>query len=326
MFTGVTAKSARCKIGSMKSSIKPKFGEDAFFDVSAIFGAPFARPIVAAIVNTKITPIQLTLASLFFGVLAAALVAADNGGWWQVFPFAAYHLKNIFDTCDGTLARARNAPDRLGRFLDSVVDFAVAILVFAAMAFVAYKKSGSLYVFPLGAAAFLASVMSTSYYVFYTIKFAEYRRVTTASRPDETPSPDDARLYADPRRQKMYEIVYALFLLFYGWQDRAVIALDAAIRAKAMRSAGSKITSSPINATQTEKALERYYTNKRLLFWTSFLGLGCHIMLGSAAMMFSAYAAYFVVTIVYSAVFVFVLSLERIKSLQSENWNDTPRP
>lgn len=312
----------------MKSAIKPKFGADSFIDVSAFFGAPLARPIVAALVNTRVTPVQLTLVSLAFGIMAAALVAADFGGLWQFFPFAAYHLKNIFDTCDGTLARARNAPDRFGRFLDSVVDFIVALLVIAAMALVAYKQTGSFYAIALGAAAFLASVMSTSYYVFYTIKFAEYKKVSTASRPDESPSPDDARMYADSRRQKAYEIVYALFRFFYGWQDRAVITLDAAIRANAMRSAGAICCDSPssIPAAQIEKALEPYYTNKRMLFFTSFLGLGCHIALGSVAILFSAYVAYFAVTVLYSAVFVFVLSAARFKSLKPSNRNYKQRP
>lgn len=268
------------------------------------------------------------MASLLFGIAAAVLVAADFGGWLQLLPFAAYHLKNIFDTCDGTLARARNAPDRLGRFLDSVVDFIVAFLVFATMALVAYNESGSLYVFALGAAAFLASVMSTSYYVFYTIKFAEYKKVATASHSDETALPDDSAAYADSRRQKAYEFVYALFRFFYGWQDRAVISLDAAIRAAAMRSAGAIYcdSSSSIPAAQIENALDCYYTNKRLLFFTSFLGLGCHIALGSIAILFSAYVAYFAVTVLYSAVFVFVLSAARFKSLKPSNRNNKQRP
>lgn len=301
----------------MAGRIAKKFGDDSFFDVSAIFGTPFARPIVAALVQTRVSPIQLTLASLVFGVLAALLVAADLGGWWQVLPFAVYHLKNILDTCDGTLARARNAPDRLGRFLDSVVDYAVALLVFAAMALVAYNRSGSFYVFPLGAAAFLSSLMSISYYVFYSIKFAEYRKVATASRSDETRAPGGAAAYADPRRQKAYVIVYALFKFFYGWQDRAVISLDAAIRATAMRGAGPKGSASSISAEQIEYALDNYYTNKRLLFWTSFLGLGCHIALASVAMLFSAYVAYFAVTVVYSGMLLLLTAGIRLKFLRS---------
>ena len=227
--------------------------------------------------------------------------------WWaRILPFATYHVKNIFDSADGGLARARGVMDRLGRFMDSVVDFIVSAAVFSAMAIVAMRRMESLLPLAYAIMAFFLSTFSISFYVYYTIKFAEELSLATASRSDEELKRRDIKIYEDGYVQRAYEFLYALYRLFYLWQDKMIAAADAALfrwiaRARIMRGLSS-------NRVMLSYA---YYTDRRLLSFISLAGLGCHIALGSIAILAGAYVLYFKVTIVYSAAILLIASAWR---------------
>ena len=279
-----------------KTPVGAKFGRDAFFDVSAVFGAPFARLIVQRIIRSKVTPIHLTLASLVFGIITALLIAFfPHSLALRAAAFFTYHLKNIFDTCDGTLARARGEPDRLGRLLDSVVDYLTGALVFAAMTYVEFSRGADAWVFLFAFIAFHASTLSTSFYVYYTVSFQKTMRLETVSRVDETPGEEDSRMYDDPRTQRAYEVTYVLFLFFYHWQDRLAASIDRALTRSISRG----------------KVRQGYYTDRKLLTLTSLVGLGVHIFIGSLAILSGLYYLYFEFTLVYSLGLMLLISAAR---------------
>jgi phosphatidylglycerophosphate synthase len=294
----------RLKLHDLNSDPKPpaKFGENAFFDVSALFGVPIAALFVPRLVRTDITPASITLFSMLAGFLAAGLIALGLPWPWRFFPFFFYHMKNVLDSADGALARARGRMDRLGRFLDSVTDFLVGLAVFLSMAAAVVVEGGSSLLYLLSLCAFLSSTFSTSYYVFYTIRFAEAVGAPTASRSDETPTEEDEREYRDPKTQEAYRFVYALFRIFYLWQDRLAKKLDDAVfeRIIHLRSRDGFIS-------KGRYEIRGYYTDKKLLFLTSFVGLGCHIFFGSVAILFEWYVSYFLFTIAWSFAWIVIL-------------------
>tara|TARA_B100000315_G_scaffold28113_1_gene23921 strand:+ start:10252 stop:11127 length:876 start_codon:yes stop_codon:yes gene_type:complete len=229
-----------------------------FFDVSAIWGKRPALKIVRWIYNTPITPPQVSIVALVFGIAAAFLLARQEY-LYLCAGAILIQIKNIFDTVDGHLARARNTPSRIGRFLDSIIDFTTNLAFFIAIGFHLESQYSPAGIWVLSFAAFLSSQLQCSYYVFYTVSYAHNVNRQTASRVDETIQEEDNVLYSDPYKQKFLMILQKLFLLFFGWQDRIMMKID--------RWSLKYFDNSPSN----------WYLNKKMLTMTSWLGLGMQL-------------------------------------------------
>ena len=105
---------------------------DRFIDVSD-YARPVACRITRALVHTPITPLQVTCAYGVLGLIAALLFA--TGGYLSgVLAGILLLAKSTLDAVDGSLARARQHPSRVGRFADSVCDYLVNAVVFFGLA------------------------------------------------------------------------------------------------------------------------------------------------------------------------------------------------
>ena len=91
--------------------------KDKFLDLSD-YGRFFAKFISRASLNTSITPVHLTFLFGLSGLLAIYFILTDH------FYLAAFFiiLKSVIDAADGELARMRNKPSYVGRYLDSIFD------------------------------------------------------------------------------------------------------------------------------------------------------------------------------------------------------------
>ena len=101
----------------------------AFVDYSD-YARPAARWLVQRLLPTRVTPLQLTAAYTLAGAAATLLLARNI-----FLPLAAALLiiTSWLDAADGSLARARQLPSRVGRFVDSLADFGVTVMLFAAL-------------------------------------------------------------------------------------------------------------------------------------------------------------------------------------------------
>ena len=99
-----------------------------FFDVNGIWYF-MNRWVVCLLYPTSVTPNQVTCLSLIFGLASAGFYVSENSDalvWGAIFLYGKIFLDNV----DGSLARARDATSRFGRFLDSLTDFLVTALVY----------------------------------------------------------------------------------------------------------------------------------------------------------------------------------------------------
>ena len=103
---------------------------------------PIAGLFVRAIYGTGITPNQVTVASIIAG-LAAALVYLNGHSIAVACAGLLVTLKDVLDSVDGQLARAKQEYSRLGRFLDSIGDFVVNLALFASVGWLLSLKHGS---------------------------------------------------------------------------------------------------------------------------------------------------------------------------------------
>lgn len=192
----------------------------AFRDVSD-YARPAADLIVRLLLPTPLSPIHLTLFFTVLGIAAAAFIAAHRS-----LTMAAILLlmKNVLDAADGALARARKRPSRVGRFLDSICDFFITLLVCWAIAWREGLKNGDLSLGILALGAVLSSLLQGSVFNYYSIRYRQQVKGDTTSRLLE----EEAAGYSwdNPR---ILRVLFRLYQVIYGWQDRLMIRIDRAL-------------------------------------------------------------------------------------------------
>lgn len=201
---------------SYASSLKSRVADEI---INTYLIRPLAGIIVRIVFPTSITPNHLTLASTFAGAVAAWFywegAASTN--------FAAgllIALKDILDSADGQLARAKQQFSRAGRFLDSIGDVVVNLLAFSAIGIALYTSSQSFAHLALATVAFLGTTLRVSYHVFYHTSFLHLENRYDVNRVTEEIRADDLRQDASTLR------LQKIFQALYGWQDRMMVAID----------------------------------------------------------------------------------------------------
>lgn len=189
----------------------------AFLDVSD-YARPFARWLVQRLLPTPITPPQVTLAFTLAGLIAAGLLAANR---WPLLAAGLILLKSGLDAADGALARARQRPSRVGRFLDSLADFLVNLALYGALGYAAWRATGAPGYWLLAALACLSALLQVSLFNHYYVRYRAQTGGDQTSQVQETAG--DVFPWDDPRHVR---VLLALYQAIYGWQDALVAALD----------------------------------------------------------------------------------------------------
>jgi phosphatidylglycerophosphate synthase len=141
-----------------------------------------ARPVAAVLVTlfepTRITPNQITLASLFVFLIAAALLIVLPGQQGLVAAIVVLELSYVLDCVDGQLARMRGTSSPVGAHFDFLMDELKAFLLVSATAARLWQESGSPRLLLEGLAALTAVASGISLTTF--IRRPEYRAATGA--------------------------------------------------------------------------------------------------------------------------------------------------
>lgn len=180
---------------------------------------PLAGLLVRLLYRTPVTPNQVTLAAIAAGLLAAFLYAIGSPALTAAAGLCIT-LKDILDSADGQLARAKELYSRAGRFLDSIGDFAVNLLVFAAIASTHYRTHAGPLAFLLAAGGFLGISLRVSYHVFYQTSYLHLQKAYLTNRTTEELRDEDRHADATTRRLQV------VFGILYGWQDTLMVWLD----------------------------------------------------------------------------------------------------
>ena len=101
---------------------------DKFFDLSD-YGRPAVQIIVNYLKHTTITPIQVTMLFGISGCIAIACILYH----YYVLAGIFLLIKSVLDAADGELSRAINKPSYVGRYLDSIFDILLNLLVLLAI-------------------------------------------------------------------------------------------------------------------------------------------------------------------------------------------------
>ena len=185
--------------------------ENRFLDLSD-YGRPIAILIANSLKNTSFTPVHVTIAFVISGLIAIACIL--NNYYWAAAFFLV--LKSILDAADGELARVKNTPSYTGRYLDSVSDIILNLLILIT---IWHVTEGSLILTIL--AFFGIQLQGTLYNYYYVILRNKYNGDTT-SRVFENETP----IALKGEKQRNVNILFKLYTLFYGVFDKIIYQLD----------------------------------------------------------------------------------------------------
>jgi len=183
----------------------------AFIDLSD-YGRPIAKVIASSLKNTQFTPIHVTIAFIISGLIGIAFML--NGHyWWAGFFIIS---KSILDAADGELARMKNTPSYTGRYLDSVSDIILNMLIFLAIHTITDSHIG----FTL--LAFLGLQLQGTLYNYYYVILRNSLQGDTTSRVFENHTP----VALTGEKQRHVNILFSLYKLLYSTFDKTIYALD----------------------------------------------------------------------------------------------------
>src|SRR3989339_1041317 len=134
---------------------------------------PVAGFIVSLLYKTSVTPNQVTVASTVAGLIAAAIYL-NNEALTTAVAGLMVTVKDVLDSADGQLARAKGQYTRIGRFLDSTGDFVVDLALFGALGWILYRSTGDTWMLMLAAMGLFGITLRVSYHVFYQTSFLHF--------------------------------------------------------------------------------------------------------------------------------------------------------
>lgn len=110
-----------------KSSLK---GYDAEEIIDLYFFRPLSFLFVKLIYSTNITPNQISIVSMFFGILTGVMFGFGTPQF-LMFGAAALLISNVLDCADGQLARLKKNGTGIGRIIDGFIDYVTGFAIFA---------------------------------------------------------------------------------------------------------------------------------------------------------------------------------------------------
>ena len=134
--------------------------------------------------------------------------------YWATFFFLV--LKSILDAADGELARVKKTPSHTGRYLDSVSDILLNLLIFIS---IWYVTNGSL---PQTFLAFLGIQLQGTLYNYYYAILRNKHNGDTTSRIFKIDAPTALK----GEKQKNVDLLFGIYSKLYGVFDRIIYILD----------------------------------------------------------------------------------------------------
>lgn len=182
-----------------------------FVDLSD-YGRPIARVIANSLKETRFTPVHVTISFVISGLIAIYCILTG-----QYF-LAAFFLilKSILDAADGELARVKNKPSYIGRYLDSTADILLNALFITA---IGYVTQAELWMCLL---AFVGLQLQGTLYNYYYVILRNKLDGDKTSRVIENKAPKAFK----GEKQQHVNFLFNLYNLLYISFDKTIYMLD----------------------------------------------------------------------------------------------------
>jgi len=184
-----------------------------FIDFSD-YARPFALMLVKILLPTRIGSYSITFSFLMVGLISAFLIYK---GLNPVLTGILILVKSMLDAADGEIARQRDEPSMVGRYLDSIFDFIVNVFLFLSIALY-FDQSILIMVIALVLFQLQGSIFNYYYLVKrYQADGDQTSRILEFNEPK--PFKRDNLV--------VLKILHKIYLIIYGWQDFLIYKLDS---------------------------------------------------------------------------------------------------
>lgn len=185
---------------------------DRFLDLSD-YGRPPAKIIAKSLQNTRLTPIHVTILFGISGLIAIYFILEGK----YILSATFLLLKSVLDAADGELSRIKRTPSHTGRYLDSIFDIILNLLILLAISHIADINL----VFTL-IAFFCIQLQGTLYNYYYVILRNKLKGGDGTSRIFENKAP---RAFPN-ESQKSVNVLFSIFYFLYSVFDKGIYLLD----------------------------------------------------------------------------------------------------
>ena len=227
---------------------------------------PIAGIIVRVLYDTPITPNQVTIISILSGMSAAIFYLNGTASAFVVAGLLVT-LKDILDSADGQLARAKQQQSRTGRFLDSIGDFVVDTAVFGSIGWTLYTLNDDWLMLFLALLGLIGISLRVSYYVFYQVQFLHIQKQYENNRITEDIQEEDLN------KGEFELTLQRIFQIIYGWQDRLIARIDGWSAKETFR----RVPAS--EQRELSEGCKTWYSDIVALRISGFLGFGTELFL-----------------------------------------------
>lgn len=222
---------------------------------------PVTDALVAPLGRWGVDPQAVVLTHTALGLVAASLVVLGPASWlWAAL---LLQLKTLLDNLDGGVARATGRVTRMGRYLDSVLDLAVNLTLFAALALYGPGAWG----WPLAAAAALVLMLVLS--LDFNLE-QRYKALRSARAGATSNEPIGAPI-------EVYHLLRGAYQALLAPQDRLLARADEALFERA---AGQPYERAPLDVRLAWSDLFSTATLVNLGLSTQLLLLGLCLVVG----------------------------------------------
>lgn len=135
---------------------------------------PISFLLVKSIYNTNITPNQISIVALVFGILSGVLYGFATYEF-LILGSASFFICNTLDCMDGQLARLKKNGTKIGRVIDGFIDYITSISVFLGLGVAMTAITGNpLYSWLLTIAAGISKALQNMFFDHYRNMYLEY--------------------------------------------------------------------------------------------------------------------------------------------------------
>jgi hypothetical protein len=154
-----------------KSSLKS-------YDVEEILDLYFFRPLsflfVKLIYPTNITPNQISVFSMMFGILAGVMFGFGQP-FFLIMAGVALLVSNVLDCADGQLARLKKNGTGIGRIIDGFIDYITGFSIFAGIGIgMSLMSDNYLYIWVITVAGGFSRVIQNMLFDYYRNVYLQY--------------------------------------------------------------------------------------------------------------------------------------------------------
>lgn len=276
-------------VTEFKQSLKTVDSEEI---IDLILFRPFSFALVKLIYNTNITPNQISIVALMFGILSGILYGFGTHQFF-ILASASFFICNTLDCMDGQLARLKKNGTKIGRVIDGFIDYITSISVFLGIGIAMTSITGRpLYSWVLTIAAGISKALQNMFFDHYRNMYLEYVYHKVSSLNEEIVEYSDEKERLKKEKGKYLEkFLISVYLAYSNLQKNSTKHLE-------------------LNVTPEEYKSK----NKLLLRCWSWLGSTTHMVLLIIFSIMNKIDLYLIITITLGN-FIFIILMIWQKSV-----------